>query len=79
MIGLLVGGFLILGLIVGWFGAIYAVARDKNLVRISEDCLIIKREVFDKLREIAEVKTKNPRLKFDSRGVMSGVKQDDDE
>lgn len=71
--------FLILGLIVGWGGTTLMFVRDKNLVRIPDDCLIIKQEVFEKLREIAELKTKNPSLKFDSRGFVNGVKQADDE
>lgn len=76
---LIATAFLCLGLGIGWLGTVVVFARDKNLVRIPEDCLIIKREVFDKLREIADVKSKNHRLKFDSRGLVNGVRQDDDD
>lgn len=63
----------------GWFGALYGVAGDKRLVRVPEDCLIVKAEVFNKLQEIAEIKSKNNSIKFNSRGVKTGIKQEGDD
>lgn len=77
-VALLVGGG-VLSVAFGYAIALLIMARDKRFVRVPEDCLIIKTEVFEKLKEISEVKKKNRSIKFDSRGVMTGVAQDDDD
>lgn len=65
----------------GYFWALFVVARDKNWMKVPDDCIVVKKELLVRLQQIAEVKTKNPRLKFDSRGILKEPIQqaDDDE
>ena len=68
----------------GYFWALFVVARDKTWMKVPDDCIVVKKELLIRLQKIAEIKTKNPRLKFDSRGILKDppaqdAQEDEDE
>ena len=55
----------------------WLIGRDPAVVVVKSDEVIIKKDILAKLVEQAKVSTKNPRIKFDARGFVSGVQDED--
>jgi hypothetical protein len=62
----------------GWVLAMVMVARDPAIHKILPTQAVVDKEVFTRLRLIAQVKAKNPDLKFDADGHLKHQVGEDD-
>lgn len=65
---------------IGFLVCLVKVALDPKVVRLDSDFVIVKREAFERLCTIAQVKQKTPELTFDKSGHLKheiGTEEDD--
>lgn len=60
----------LLGAGLGWVWAMVMVARDPAIHKILPTQAVVDKEVFTRLRLIAQVKARNPELSFDADGHL---------
>lgn len=70
VIVLLICAAFVIGVVLGAIAVFLFFAKDPTIQTVGEDKVIVDRESFEQLCLIAQVKKKNPSLRFDAKGKL---------